>query len=96
MLGGGCGVSWVDACCRDVCVLVWLRLDAVCVMLGRVCVWMRLDAVCVLVLVCRDVCVLVWMVCRDVCVLVLVGSAWRDAWADEGQAWNLAAAGGGP
>ena len=19
--GGGCGVSWVDACCRDVCVL---------------------------------------------------------------------------
>ena len=58
-----------------------------------VCVWMRLDAVCVLVLVCRDVCVLVWMVCRDVCVLVLVGSAWRDAWADESQAWNLAAAG---
>ena len=54
---------------------------------------MRLDAVCVLVLVCRDVCVLVWMVCRDVCVLVLVGSAWLDAWADESQAWNLAAAG---
>ena len=54
------------------------------------------DAVCVLVLVCRDVCVLVWMVCRDVCVLVLVGSAWRDAWADESQAWNLAAAGGEP
>ena len=24
MLSGGCGVSWVDACCRDVCVLVWL------------------------------------------------------------------------
>ena len=23
-------------------------------------------------------------------------SAWRDAWADESQAWNLAAAGGGP
>ena len=47
-----------------------MRLDAVCVTHGRVCVWMRLDAVFVLVSVCRDVCVLVWMVCRDVCVLV--------------------------
>ena len=56
----------------------------------------NLDAVCVLVLVCRDVCVLVWRVCRDVCVLTLVGSAWRDAWADESQAWNVAAAGGEP